>query len=195
MLLNSFAAAITIIILLFFIIEKRGLKLSVMLPVVVMTAAASVGRLIFAFLPNVQPVTIIVIIMGMCYSAEAGFLTGALSALVSSLIMGFGPWTIWQMLAWGLIGLIAGLIGKIKFLNNVGVCLIIGVISAFFFSAVMDIWTVSTLYDHLDQVGGIITVLAQGLLFNIPHAVFNAVFALLLYPPMKRKLMRIRTKY
>ena len=195
MLLNSFAAAITAIILLFIIIEKRGLKLSVMLPVVVMTAAASIGRLIFAFLPNVQPVTVIVIIMGMCYSAEAGFLTGALSALTSSLIIGFGPWTIWQMLAWGLIGLFAGFLGKIKFLNNTVFCAVFGVFGAFFFSAFMDIWTISTLMSDLAAVGGVFVILGQGMLFNIPHAVFNAVFAVLLYPAMKRKLIRIKAKY
>ncbi len=195
MLLTSFGTAFLIILLLFFIIEKKGLRLSVMLPVVVMTSAASIGRVIFAFIPNVQPVTVIVVIMGMCCCTEAGFLTGALSALVSSLIMGFGPWTLWQMLAWGLIGILAGVLGKIKIFSNTLSCAVISFVSAFIFSAVMDIWTVSTIWDYSRTAGAVISVFASGFLFNIPHSVFNALLAVCIFAPMKRKLGRITKKY
>ena len=47
----------------------------------------------------------LVMIMGVCSGPPAGFMTGALSALVSNMLLGQGPWTVWQMLAWGLIGL------------------------------------------------------------------------------------------
>ena len=74
------------------------------MPVVVLTALSVTGRLLFAALPNFKPVSAIVILAGVCFGRQSGFLTGALSALVSNLFFGQGPWTPWQMYAWGLMG-------------------------------------------------------------------------------------------
>ena len=93
-LLISYFVIGAILVAIFFLIEKKKLPLSTFLPVVVMVAIGSIGRIIFGFIPNVQPVTVIVVLMGLCYNPESGFLTGALSALVSNMVMGQGPWTL-----------------------------------------------------------------------------------------------------
>jgi energy-coupling factor transport system substrate-specific component len=76
----------------------------------VMTALAVAGRAAFFMLPQFKPVAAIVIIAGVALGAESGFLVGVLAAFVSNFIFGQGPWTPFQMIAFGLIGLIAGLI-------------------------------------------------------------------------------------
>lgn len=193
-LIIAFAGALVVIIGVMAIIEKRKLPIATFLPVVVMVAIGSIGRIIFGFIPNVQPVSVIVIIMGLCYNPESGFLTGALSALVSNMVMGQGPWTVWQMLAWGLIGLIAGYLGKIKPLRSIYFAIPFSFISAFLFSIITDTWTVLTLADSLNFASAL-TVFGSGLLFNIPHAIFNAVLMFLLFKPMNKRLERIKDKY
>ena len=193
-LLISYAAVSAALLFIFFLIEKRKLPLSTFLPVVVMVAVGSIGRIIFGFIPNVQPVTVIVVLMGLCYNPESGFLTGALSALVSNMVMGQGPWTLWQMLAWGLIGLIAGFCGKIKPLKSIYFAVPFAAISAFLFSIITDTWTVMTLGEGM-TLAATMSVFGAGILFNIPHAVFNAVLCALLFVPFNKRLTRIKNKF
>ena len=193
-LLISYFAIAAVLLLMFLLIEKKKLPLSTFLPVVVMVAIGSIGRIIFGFIPNVQPVTVIVVIMGLCYSPESGFLTGALSALVSHMVMGQGPWTLWQMFAWGLIGLLAGLFGKLKPCRTLYFAVPFAAISAFLFSIITDCWTVMTLGEGM-TFGSAMTVFGAGLLFNIPHAIFNAALCALIFLPMNKRLQRIKTKY
>ena len=54
--------------------------------------------------------TTMVVISGIAMGPEAGFLIGALSRLLCNFFTGQGPWTPWQMMAWGLIGFLAGLV-------------------------------------------------------------------------------------
>ncbi len=68
--------------------------------------------MLFASLPNVKPVTFIVLVSGVALGPGPGFMVGATSALVSNLFFGQGPWTPWQMLAWGLVGAVGGLLGR-----------------------------------------------------------------------------------
>lgn len=193
-LLIAYASVAVIIVGLLILTEKKKLPLSTFLPVVVMVVVASIGRVIFGFIPNVQPVTVIVIIMGLCYNAESGLLTGVLSALVSNMVMGQGPWTLWQMLAWGLIGLLAGLFGKIKPLKNVKFAVVYSVIAAFLFSIITDTWTVLTLADGL-TLGSALSVFGAGLAFNIPHAIFNGVLCAVIFKSMNKRLTRIKQKF
>lgn len=193
-LLISYFAVGAVLAAVFILIEKKKLPLSTFLPVVVMVAVGSIGRIIFGFIPNVQPVTVIVVLMGLCYNPESGFLTGALSALVSNMVMGQGPWTLWQMFAWGFIGLLAGFLGKLKPCRTVYFAVPFSALSAFLFSIITDTWTVMTLGEGM-TFGSAATVFGAGLLFNIPHAVFNAVLCAILFVPMNRRLARIKTKY
>ena len=73
--------------------------------VATLAAVAAAGRVLFAAVPGVQPVTVIVVAAGAALGARAGFATGALAALASNFFLGQGPWTPWQMLGWGACGL------------------------------------------------------------------------------------------
>ena len=76
-----------------------------------LAAAAAGGRVLFAFIPNVQPVTIIVAVTGAALGPRAGIAVGGTAALLSNAFLGQGPWTPWQMIGWGLVGGTAGLLG------------------------------------------------------------------------------------
>ena len=98
--------------------ESRHPSARDLVVIAVMTAIGTVSRAAFIMLPNIKPVTGIIMITGASLGPEAGFLTGILTAFVSNFFFGQGPWTPWQMFAYGLGGLIMGLLCKKGLLNR-----------------------------------------------------------------------------
>ncbi len=173
--------------------ERRKTGSRRMILVAVMTALSVLGRLIFSVIPAFKPVTAVVVITAVYLGGEAGFLTGALSALISNFYAGQGPWTPFQMLSWGLIGLLAGLLAKPIRKSRI-VMSLYGVFAGIAYSFVMDVWTV-TWYNGSFNLGLYLAALATALPYTIIYAVSNVVFLNLISRPFGRKLDRIRIKY
>lgn len=172
--------------------ESRRASVQELMPIVVVSALCSVGRVIFAFIPQFQPVTALVMLMGICYGARAGAMTGVLTALVSNMMLGQGIWTLWQMIGWGLVGLLAGLLKDKKAGESLWAVMALSVPLTVLYSVVVDAWTITSLSGSIKTAGAIILT---GLAFNIPHAVGNFIFLGLLYKPITAKLKRIKSKY
>lgn len=202
----------------FAVFELKKPAIREFLPLVVICAAASLGRAVFSLIPQVQPVTALVIITGSAYGSLYGYITGSLSALISNMMLGQGPWTLFQMTAWGSIGFIAGILGhlfkempeksnilisvndfcrpyrtakKEKGLAELAAFSLYGFLSAIIFSIITDSLTVSYLGEAL-TLSSAAAVFATGILFNISHGIFNAVLIMLLYMPVKQNLLRHR---
>ena len=90
--------------------ETRKVSARDLVTVAVLCALAAVGRTAFFMIPNFNPVIAIVIISGVAFGCETGFITGAVTMLVSNMVFGQGPWTPWQMFSMGLVGFSAGLV-------------------------------------------------------------------------------------
>ena len=155
----------------------------------VMIALSVVGR----FFPLFKPVTAIAVITGMFLGAEAGFLTGSFAALISNFYFGQGPWTPFQMFAWGMLGFLAGLAANPLKKNRV-LLLTYGFLCGILYSLVMDIWTM------LWEMGGFhLGAYFAKIVTSLPHmllyAVSNIVFLLLFAKPFGEKLERVRIKY
>lgn len=161
--------------------------------IAVMTALSVAGRFVFAPIPFFKPVTAIVIITAIYLGAEAGFITGAFSAVVSNFYFGQGPWTPFQMFAWGLIGFLAGLLAK-RLLESKVLLIIFGALSGVVFSFIMDVWT--TLWaDGTFNIARFIASITTATPFTVVYMVSNVIFLLLLTKPIGRKLQRLKTKY
>lgn len=182
---------ITVLALLLFFsgVERKNIGSRRMVITAIMTALAVFGR----FIPLFKPITAICVMAAMYLGAETGFLSGALSVLVSNIYFGQGPWTPFQMLGFGLIGLFAGyLSGPLK--RSAVLLLIYGVLSGAAYSLIMDVWTVLWYNGGFD--GGLyLTAIVSALPFTVLYAVSNAVFLLLLRKPVGNKLCRIKIKY
>ncbi len=154
-----------------------------------MTALCIVGR----FIPFFKPITALTIITAIYLGGEAGFLVGALSALLSNFYFGQGPWTAFQMLAWGMIGLVAGYLSA-PLKKSRALLLIYGAVSGVLFSFIMDLWSVMWYAGELN-----LTLYKAGLLTALPHTalytVSNLVFLWFLARPFGEKLERIKVKY
>jgi energy-coupling factor transport system substrate-specific component len=151
---------------------------------------AAAGRVLFAPIPDVQPVTVMVAASGVALGPKRGFAVGALAALASNFFLGQGPHTPWQMLAWGGCGVAAGLArrhlrGRMAF---AGFCLVLG----FAYGTLMDIWH---WYGFLPHTGAALTVvLGAGFAFNTAHALGNVVIALVAGPELRRVLERYQKR-
>lgn len=159
----------------------------------VMIALSVAGRFLFAWLPGFKPVTALTVIAAIYLGKEAGFAVGALSAVVSNFYFGQGPWTLFQMFAWGLLGFVAGLaakpLQKSRLALGVG-----GVLAGVLFSLTVDVWTVLQAENGFDPAR-YAAVVGTSLPAMAGYALSNVVFLLLLTRPTGEKLERIKKKY
>lgn len=167
--------------------------------IALMAALAAISRTVFAFLPHFKPITAIVMLSGIAFGAQAGFLTGALAAFASNFAFGQGLWTPWQMFAYGFGGFLAGLFFHDRhFLQKKFAPLGLAI---FGFCAILLF--VGPLLDcsSLFLFGGkltwtyVISVFSVGLWANLLHGISCAVTLMLLGRPLLQKLLRLRKKY
>lgn len=173
--------------------EKKEANTKSLLLIAAMVALSVVGRILFTPIPGFKPVTAVVVITAMYFGSEAGFMTGALSAVISNFSFGQGPWTPFQMLSWGIIGVIAGLFSEN--LKRSKIMLVsYGIFSGVIYSFLMDIWTVMWADGsfNFSRYLAAITAAAQ---FTVIYAVSNVIFLLLFSNPIGKILERIKTKY
>ena len=158
----------------------------------VMIALSVVLRYCFSALPHFKPVTSIVVITGIYMGGETGFLCGAFSAVLSNFIFGQGPWTPFQMFAWGMTGFIAGIFSK--YIKKSKILLIIyGAVSGIVYSLIMDVWT-AIWQDGTFNIRRYIACVATSLPVMAIYIVSNIVFLLLMSKPIGDKIERIKKK-
>ena len=162
----------------------------------VLCAIAVAGRAAFFMLPQFKPVVALVIIAGVCFGGETGFLIGAVTGFVSNFFFGQGPWTPWQMFAFGVIGFIAGILFQKGLLRKTKASLcIFGAFATFIiYGGIMNPSTVIMSQDKLN-FAMIKAAYISGVPFDLVHAVSTAFFLWFISEPMIDKLDRIKIKY
>ena len=168
----------------------------------VMCALAVASRAVFAFLPHFKPMMAIIIVTGIAFGPESGFLTGALAGFVSNFIFGQGPWTPWQMFAYGMGGLLAGFLGQAGLLKKHPSRLRdVITISVFGFFCVLlivgPLLDTSSLFFMMSRfsAGSAAAVYLAGLPINAVHAAATFTTLLLMGKPLLKKLDRVQVKY
>lgn len=191
----SFVIVLLTLVPFFLSYEKKESSTRLMVILAVLIALSSVSRVLFAAIPGFKPVSAIVILAAIYFRAEAGFLVGTLTALISNIYFGQGPWTPFQMFSWGIIGLIAGLpYIRQALLKNKFLLIMYGVFAGVIYSLLMDIWTVLSI-DGIFNLKRYVAAVTLSLPFMITYAVANIVFLLLTIKPIGEKLDRIKIKY
>lgn len=194
-LLISILIAIFALIPVFIAFESKETPTRRLVVLATLIAISVIGRIIFAAIPGFKPVTAIVVIAAIFFGPEAGFLVGSLSALVSNVFFGQGPWTPFQMVAWGLLGFLAGLpYIRHKLRTNRLLLAIYGVFAGIAFSLIMDIWTAMSL-DGTFKLNRYIALVSLSIPFMIVYAISNVIFLLLTIKPIGNTLTRLKRKY
>lgn len=189
----SLCVAVCSLIPMFLNFEKKQNNTTKLVLLTVMIALSVAGRFVFSFLPHFKPVTAMVVITGIYLGYEEGFICGAFTALISNFIFGQGPWTPFQMFAWGLIGLLAGLLSKIL-LKNIVLLLVFGAFAGVLFSGLMDVWT-TLWYDGTFNLARYIANVVTALPVTATYSISNVIFLFVLAKPFGNKLARLKIKY
>jgi energy-coupling factor transport system substrate-specific component len=174
--------------------ERGNLSSRTLGLVAALAGLAVAGRLAFAPLPNVKPTTDVILIAGFALGARAGFTTGAITALVSNMVFGQGPWTPWQMFAWGMTGVLGAVLASATGgrISRWGLALA-GAFAGLAFGAVMDVsqWL---LYGGTPRESTLIAYSLTSLPWNIAHALGNAAFALAFGPALIGAVQRAKSR-
>jgi len=184
----------------FFVFEHRRPQARELVSIAVMCALSVAARVVIQ-IPNFKPMMGVIIITGIAFGPESGFLTGAVSAFASNFFFSQGPWTPWQMMAYGIGGFLSGILfhKKRPFANRPLLRSVL--LSAYGFAAIvllvgplLDTCTLFTTGAKLTPSFAL-AVYASGLPHNLTHGLTTAITVLLLHKPMLEKLDRLKTKY
>ena len=177
--------------------ERRERQSRELVLIASMAAVASVSRIPFAaLLPSFTPVTFVVIVSGVVFGAEAGWMVGAVTGLVSNFFLGQGPWTPWQMFGWSMAGYTAGLFAHRRPLRRRRLPLILfGAVWSFGFSWLMNVSVALDVWVKEQSWPAVAAVYALSLPFDIVHAAASIFFIAVFAPSWIQLLERYRRKY
>ena len=153
-----------------------------------LSALCIVSRITLQFMPNIKPVTSVIVLISCWYGCRFGVMLAIVSTFISNMLLGMGPWTFFQILAWAVIALLSALIGKCSISKS-----LIFMSCFSFFCGYLFGFFVS--FEKL-LYGGVEVFLAyyvSGLYFDTLHAMGNFAFMLVIYHPLK-KLIKIEHK-
>lgn len=162
----------------------------------VLCALGVAGRAAFFMLPQFKPVAAMVILSGVCFGGETGFLVGAMTAFVSNFFFGQGPWTPWQMMAFGLLGLLAGWLfrpGRLP-VTRTALCVFGGFVTLVVYGGIMNPASV-ILWQAKPTLPLILASYALGFPLDLIHAASTVFFLFFAAEPLLEKLERVKQKY
>jgi energy-coupling factor transport system substrate-specific component len=180
----------------FLIFEGKHPQAREVVTIAVLCAIAVAARAAFIAVPHFKPMTAIIMIAGIAFGPEAGFLTGSLSAFASNFIFGQGPWTPWQMFAFGIAGFLAGLLVRCGWLKPKRWPLtIFGAVCVFcIVGPLLDTCTLF-LMTSLPSAASVGAIYLSGMPVNAVHALATALTLAIFAKPMLEKLDRLKLKY
>jgi len=178
------------------IFEGRKPQAREIVVIAVLCALGIAGRTAFFMLPHVKPIAALAIITGVAFGGEAGFLFGAMTGFLSNMFFGQGPWTPWQMFAYGLIGFLAGIMFKKGPLarSRTVLCIYGGFAAFVLYGGLMNVSSIFMYQEH-PTPGMFLVYLVQGIPLDLVHAASTVMFLGILVNPMLEKLDRLKIKY
>lgn len=193
--LSSLVIVLTALVLFYLWYERRNSSPKEVVVLATLAALAGLSRLPFAAVPGLQPTTFLVLICGYVFGAVPGFMIGSLAAFTSNLFLGQGPWTPWQMIAWGLAGVSGGIAGMMKGQEAVSRWLLAtaAFLWGFIFGAILNLWHWLTFVYPLTLSSYLATMLT-GIWFDAVHSVGNAFFTILLGDELIKLLKRFKRR-
>lgn len=196
--LGDFWGLITVVMMIFtmgviyYQFEKGKISSKELSLIAILSGFSSVSRIPFAAIPSVQPCTFIIICTGYVFGPVAGFMVGSTTALISNIFLGHGPWTLFQMFAWGFAGATASFLQKLN-IKNYGL-IIFGAIWGYLFGWIMNLWNwFAYIYPHTIETLGFVMVSSAW--FDTLHAIGNVLFFIFLGEKTLLILQRYKNRF
>jgi energy-coupling factor transport system substrate-specific component len=161
--------------------------------VATLAAVTALGRDAFVAVPDVKPITALTLVVGYALGLLPGFSVGALGMLSSNFVLGQGPYTPWQMAAWGFVGLAGAALGTIsgRRLGRVQLALACA-LAALGAKEVMNVyqWTLGASHTP----AALLAIAGTGLPFDLTDTVASFLFGFAFAPELARLLARLRAR-
>jgi prenyltransferase beta subunit/uncharacterized membrane protein len=161
--------------------------------VATLAALAALGRDAFVALPEVKPITAMTLVVGYALGPLAGFTVGSVGMFASNILLGQGPYTPWQMFAWGLVGLFGAALGRLtgRRLSRLSLALACAA-SALVAKEIMNVyvWTLGGVYTP----AALLARVAEGLPFDLTDTGASFLFGLAFAPELAHLLARMRAR-
>jgi len=163
--------------------QKQILELKEWLFVGGFIGGASVLRSLMQGFPNVEPLVFFALLAGWLFGWKKGLIVGASSLYISNFLVlgGQGPWTIFQVFGYGMVGFLGGFLRK-----NAGI-----------FSTMSLAFVATVLLQIIFNIGwsavmgfNILLAMFTAIPFAIIHIVSNTIFAIGL-PKAKKVINKI----
>lgn len=177
--------------------EDRASNAKQIALIAMLGTVSALSRIPFAALMNFQPCTFFIICSGYVFGPMSGFMVGAVTPVISNIFLGQGPWTAYQIFTWGLIGLLAGIIGRFT-ISQPGlrktVLIAYGTLSGIMYAMIINIWFWAMyLYPHtLNTYKGALYTAA---FWTVSHSVANVVFIWLFGNRVIQLLERFKRRF
>jgi len=186
--LLSYASATLLALSGLLALEERRISSRELALLAALSTLSAASRIPFAALPSVQPCTFIIEVSGATLGPAMGFFVGILTPLISNLALGMGPWLPWQMMAWGLLGWLAGILfrGWSRSLPA------FGLLSGYLYGAITNLSMLFLYYPA--TLHSLALLELYSLPFDTAHAVGNLLFFAALGPKFSRALLRYKAR-
>ena len=176
--LNVILYFFLILIGIYFRLEETALTSKEITLIAIYSAFTAVARIPFVALPNVQPCSFLIFSAGIAFGPLIGFMIGANTAVISNMFLGQGLWTIYQIIAWGFIGIVGGLFQNLRkklfIRRNLYFMAFTGFILGFIYGAIMNIWT--WMLNPPLTLLSFLALYSSSFFFDLAHAISNFLF-------------------
>jgi energy-coupling factor transport system substrate-specific component len=173
--------------------ERRRPSARMVAVVGTLAALAALGRDAFVALPDIKPITAMTFVVGYALGPLPGFTVGALGMLLSNFLLGQGPYTPWEMAAWGCVGLAGAALGALSRRRLGRAPLALGcALAALAAKEIMNVYTWTIGASHTPAA--LLAVVSVGLPYDLTDAVASFVFGLLFGLELARVLDRARAR-
>ena len=149
------------------------------LVLVSITLAAAASRILLEPFPNVQPVTLMCLIVGASLGARRGMAFAIITTLLSNIVLSHGWWTLFQATGWAAVAF-AG--SRLSLIVNNKLAMRRLVIASIVTSVLFDWWVSLSIYTTgmtLQEFG---IYILNGLPFDVIHALASVVSAFWIAP-------------
>jgi energy-coupling factor transport system substrate-specific component len=157
---------------------------------------SALSRLPFASFLNFQPCTFFIICSGYVFGPLAGFMVASLTALISNIFLGQGPWTPYQMFTWGLVGITAGWLGKVPMSVKARIVTLaaFGFIWGWLYGVIINVWFWTYFIYPLTLKTYLFTLL-NAVVWDATHALANTLFVLIFGSKVINSMERFKKRF
>ncbi len=180
----------------FMIFEGRRPQVRELVVLASLIALATAVRAVFFMVPSFKPMIAIVIIAGIAFGGESGFLVGSMSMLISNFMFGQGPWTPWQMFVMGIIGFLSGILFRVGFFpkKRLTLCIYGFVATVVIYGGIMNPASAFMGMSSV-TVDMLAAVYISGFPMDVVHGLSTVLFLWIGAKPLLEKFDRLKVKY